>query len=82
MNRSIVASDPSQKTLFCVPGSAKRCIGVSIPLISIKWFMCLYVNLLPAAVARQVWDNFFWFGPRVLFEVGLELLRRCEPQLR
>ena len=56
-------------------------LGVSIPLISIKWFMCLYVNLLPVAVARQVWDNFFWFGPRVLFEVGLELLRRTAPGL-
>ena len=29
-----------------------------------------YSTLLPVAVARQVWDNFFWFGPRVLFEVG------------
>lgn len=40
-----------------------------------EWFMCLFSRTLPWASVLRVWDMFFCEGVKVLFRVGLVLLK-------
>ncbi|XP_069738856.1 TBC1 domain family member 10B-like isoform X2 [Phaenicophaeus curvirostris] len=42
-----------------------------------EWFMCLFARSLPWAAVLRVWDMFFCEGVKVLFRVGLVLLRQA-----
>ncbi|KAL6065054.1 poly(ADP-ribose) glycohydrolase [Balamuthia mandrillaris] len=49
--------------------------NLSLPLITMQWFSCLFVkDLCPEAVLR-VWDCLFNEGNKVLFRVGLAILK-------
>lgn len=48
---------------------------VEVAPISFQWFLCLYVNTLPLPVALRVWDCFFHEGTKVLFRVGVAILK-------
>ena len=43
-------------------------------MISTQWFLCLFVNVLPAATLLRVWDVMLWEGPSVLLRAGAALL--------
>ncbi|KAF2352589.1 Rab-GTPase-TBC domain, partial [Trinorchestia longiramus] len=48
-----------------------------------EWFMCLYSRTLPWASVLRVWDMFFCEGVKVLFRVGLVLLKfGLRPEVR
>lgn len=49
-------------------------LGVPIEMISTQWFLCLFVNQLPAATLLRVWDVMLWEGPSVLLRAGAALL--------
>lgn len=40
-----------------------------------EWFMCIFARSLPWAAVLRVWDMFFCEGVKVMFRVGLVLLR-------
>ena len=40
----------------------------------LQWFLCLFVNVLPAATLLRVWDVMLWEGPSVLLRAGAALL--------
>ncbi|XP_069768978.1 TBC1 domain family member 10B-like [Narcine bancroftii] len=40
-----------------------------------EWFMCIFARTLPWASVLRVWDMFFCDGVKVVFKVGLVLLR-------
>lgn len=42
-----------------------------------EWFMCAYSRTLPWACVLRVWDMFLCEGVKVLFRVGLVLIRLC-----
>ncbi|KAF0301327.1 TBC1 domain family member 10A [Amphibalanus amphitrite] len=44
-------------------------------LYMVEWFMCVYSRTLPWASVLRVWDMFFCEGVKVLFRVGLVLIR-------
>jgi len=44
-------------------------------LYMMEWFMCIYTRTLPWASVLRVWDMFFCEGVKVLFRVGLVLLK-------
>ena len=48
---------------------------LQLSLVSLPWFLSLYVNSIPLTLAMRVLDCFFLEGPRVLFQVGLAILR-------
>ncbi|RMZ89285.1 hypothetical protein DV736_g3485, partial [Chaetothyriales sp. CBS 134916] len=48
---------------------------VNLSVASLPWFLSLYVNSMPLVFAFRVLDVFFLEGPKVLFQVGLAILR-------
>lgn len=48
---------------------------VQLSVVSLPWFLSLYVNSMPLVFAFRVLDVFFVEGPKVLFQVGLAILR-------
>eukprot|EP01112_Ceratiomyxa_fruticulosa_P018034 TRINITY_DN5712_c0_g1_i1.p1 TRINITY_DN5712_c0_g1~~TRINITY_DN5712_c0_g1_i1.p1 ORF type:complete len:800 (-),score=169.49 TRINITY_DN5712_c0_g1_i1:139-2538(-) len=50
-------------------------IGLPVTILSLPWFMCLYIGYIPWEVALRVIDCFLYEGPLVLFQVGLAILK-------
>lgn len=48
---------------------------VQLSVVSLPWFLSLYINSMPLHFATRVLDVFFIEGPKVLFQVGLAILR-------
>ena len=48
---------------------------VQLSVVSLPWFLSLYINSMPLIFAFRVLDVFFLEGPKVLFQVGLAILR-------
>mmetsp|Transcript_22565 Transcript_22565/g.32990 ORF Transcript_22565/g.32990 Transcript_22565/m.32990 type:complete len:622 (-) Transcript_22565:66-1931(-) len=47
---------------------------LQLSLVSVQWFMCLFVNTLRPEVALRVWDVFLNEGDKVLFRIAVALL--------
>lgn len=54
---------------------------VQLSVVSLPWFLSLYINSMPLHFATRVLDVFFIEGPKVLFQVGLAILRINGEQL-
>jgi TBC1 domain family member 8/9 len=48
---------------------------VQLSVVSLPWFLSLYINSMPLNFAFRVLDLFFLEGPKVLFQIGLAILR-------
>lgn len=48
---------------------------LQLSIVSLPWFLSLYINSMPLVLAFRVLDCFFLEGPRVLFQVGLGILK-------
>ena len=48
---------------------------VQLSVVSLPWFLSLYINSMPMNFAFRVLDVFFLEGPKVLFQIGLAILR-------
>ncbi|KAK4544802.1 hypothetical protein LTR36_004051 [Oleoguttula mirabilis] len=48
---------------------------VQLSVVSLPWFLSLYINSMPLIFAFRVLDVFFLEGAKVLFQVGLAILR-------
>eukprot|EP00164_Ancoracysta_twista_P005342 GFYU01007305.1.p1 GENE.GFYU01007305.1~~GFYU01007305.1.p1 ORF type:complete len:424 (-),score=137.17 GFYU01007305.1:143-1414(-) len=46
-----------------------------------QWFLCLYVNTLPVETTLRVWDSLFFEGSKILFRVGLAIMKLNEKAL-
>ena len=44
-----------------------------LSIVTIKWFITLYIDVLPLQTTLRVWDAFFNEGAKVLFRVALAL---------
>ncbi|XP_031413871.1 carabin-like [Clupea harengus] len=51
--------------------------GVEPLMFATDWLMCLYTRHLPFNTLLRVWDLFFCYGVRVLFQVAVVLVRRA-----
>ncbi|KAL7863645.1 hypothetical protein SRHO_G00126290 [Serrasalmus rhombeus] len=56
--------------------------GVEPLMFATDWLMCLYSRHLPFNTLLRVWDLFFCYGVRVLFQVAVVLIRRCLGEAR
>lgn len=52
--------------------------GVEAIMFTAQWFLVLYSMVLPLPTVKRVWDVFFSEGAKVLFRVGLALLRQAK----
>ncbi|KAL2757716.1 hypothetical protein ACRALDRAFT_1054897 [Sodiomyces alcalophilus JCM 7366] len=48
---------------------------VQLSVVSLPWFLSLYINSMPLVFAFRVLDVFFVEGPKVLFQIGLAIMR-------
>ena len=55
--------------------------SLQLPLVTVQWFMCLFVNALPPETALRVWDMFLNEGCKVLFRIAVGLFKLHEKQL-
>mmetsp|Transcript_63708 Transcript_63708/g.142089 ORF Transcript_63708/g.142089 Transcript_63708/m.142089 type:complete len:177 (+) Transcript_63708:1888-2418(+) len=49
-------------------------LGVPLEMLSTRWFLCLFIDVLPAQTLLRVWDVMLWEGPTVLLRAGAALL--------
>lgn len=50
-------------------------VDVQLSVASLPWFLSLYINSMPMVFAFRIADCFFCMGPKVLFQVGLAILK-------
>jgi len=50
-------------------------------LLSSKWFICLFVDVLPVETVLRIWDCLFTEGSKMLFRVSLAILHVDEKNL-
>lgn len=48
---------------------------VQLSVASLPWFLSLYINSMPLVFAFRICDCFMAMGPRVLFQIGLAILK-------
>eukprot|EP01117_Protostelium_nocturnum_P013727 TRINITY_DN5156_c0_g1_i1.p1 TRINITY_DN5156_c0_g1~~TRINITY_DN5156_c0_g1_i1.p1 ORF type:complete len:972 (+),score=312.76 TRINITY_DN5156_c0_g1_i1:230-3145(+) len=53
--------------------------GLPLPLVTLPWFMCIYIGYVPLEASLRILDCFFGMdGPAFLFSVGLALFQLNE----
>jgi len=60
-----------------LPDVNRKLKKLTIPIepLTVKWFLSLYVNTLPAQTVLRIWDCMFNEGIKVIFRAGLALLK-------
>lgn len=56
-------------------------LGVVVPMVCAEWFLCLFATTLSSVVVLVVWDNIFFRGPHVVYEVGLAIMQQLRAKL-
>jgi hypothetical protein len=54
---------------------------IQLSVVSLPWFLTLFINTLPLHLAFRIMDNFMMEGPRFLFQLSLGILRVCGEEL-
>lgn len=54
--------------------------GIEPILFMTEWFLCLFSRTLPWNCVLRIWDMFFFEGVKVLFRVGLVILKAALPK--
>lgn len=49
-------------------------LEVSYTIFSTKWFICLYIDVLPVETVLRIWDCLFYEGSKVILRVALTLM--------
>lgn len=55
--------------------------AISLPLVTTKWFLCVFVGILPTDTVLRLWDTFFLHGTLMLFRAAISILKMAEPRI-
>ncbi|XP_059747934.1 growth hormone-regulated TBC protein 1 isoform X2 [Bos taurus] len=55
--------------------------GVLWTLVASRWFICLFVDVLPVETVLRVWDCLFSEGSKIIFRVALTLLKHHQASI-
>ncbi|KAK3724331.1 hypothetical protein QZH41_001812 [Actinostola sp. cb2023] len=55
--------------------------GLPYSIFSTKWFICLFIDVLPIETVLRIWDSLFYEGSKILLRVSLTLLSLHETEL-
>ncbi|XP_037343710.2 growth hormone-regulated TBC protein 1-A-like [Pungitius pungitius] len=50
-------------------------------LVASRWFICLYIDILPIETVLRIWDCLFYEGSKVLFRTALTLIIHHQPEI-
>ncbi|PNF31918.1 Growth hormone-regulated TBC protein 1-A [Cryptotermes secundus] len=51
-------------------------VGLPWAVITTKWFICLFAEVLPIETVLRIWDCLFYEGSKIIFRVCLTLVKR------
>ena len=59
-----------------IPGIVNHLLnlGITLSIITMPWFLCLFINFLPWSATFRILDEFFLDGPVILFRTSLAIL--------
>ncbi|KAK2495677.1 hypothetical protein MC885_014270, partial [Smutsia gigantea] len=66
-----------------LPAVATLMDGHSVPwtLVVSRWFICLFVDILPVETVLRVWDCLFSEGSKIIFRVALTLIKQHQSSI-
>ncbi|XP_035629490.1 growth hormone-regulated TBC protein 1-A-like [Oncorhynchus keta] len=50
-------------------------------LVVSRWFICLYIDVLPVETVLRIWDCLFYEGSKILFRVALTLILHHQAEI-
>ncbi|XP_020709202.2 growth hormone-regulated TBC protein 1-A [Athalia rosae] len=56
-------------------------LGLPWAVITTKWFICLFAEVLPIETTLRIWDCLFYEGSKIIFRVALTLIKRNRENL-
>ncbi|KOC59765.1 Growth hormone-regulated TBC protein 1-A [Habropoda laboriosa] len=56
-------------------------VGLPWAVITTKWFVCLFAEVLPIETTLRIWDCLFYEGSKIIFRVALTLIKRNKGNL-
>ncbi|KAJ1667681.1 GTPase activating protein (GAP) [Coemansia sp. RSA 1813] len=63
-----------EETMPMLADSLKKS-DIQLSIACLPWFLTLFVNSMPLVYALRVMDCFFLEGPKILFQIGLAILK-------
>ncbi|KAI9470070.1 MAG: rab-GTPase-TBC domain-containing protein [Benjaminiella poitrasii] len=70
----IIFEDLLEKTMPKLHAHFKKA-DIQLSVACLPWFLSLYINSMPLLFAFRVLDCFFMEGPKILFQIGLAILK-------
>lgn len=56
-------------------------LGLHWSLVGMKWFICLYADVLPVETVLRIWDSLFFEGSKIILRVALTLISKKKTEL-